>query len=485
MPKRSLSEQFDDAVQGLLSKPDAPPLKVEKSLAPLLRIAGDLRDLPREEFRARLKADLRRGHMATTLELPITEYHTATPYFAYQDANAAIEFYKKAFGATERMRLTEPGGKIGHAEIAIGDSIIRLSDEYPDYGVLSAQTLGASPVRINLHVPDVDALARQAVAAGAKMVRPVGDQFYGYRSGAFSDPFGYTWIISTRIENVSTEEMQRRFDEMNRPSTAEPPSHVRPVPEGYHTITPYLVAKDAPALLDFVKQVFDAKENYRSTGSAGGMHADIALGDSRMMIGGGGAGYSWKGDAKLGAFHVYVRDCDAAYRRAVDAGAVTILPPTDQDYGERSASVKDAEGNHWYIATFKGKDYKWEGAPDVQPSLHPLRAEPVLNFVKRAFGAQELGRFASPDGVIHHVTVKIGDSYMEMGEAHGPYQPTQSMFYLYMPNVDALYKRALQAGAASISEPADQPYGDRNAAVRDPFGNEWYIATHVKDVPME
>ena len=485
MPKRSLSEQFDDAVQGLLSKPDAPPLKVEKSLAPLLRIAGDLRDLPREEFRARLKADLRRGNMATTLELPITEYHTATPYFAYQDANAAIEFYKKAFGATERMRLTEPGGKIGHAEIAIGDSIIRLSDEYPDYGVLSAQTLGASPVRINLHVPDVDALARQAVAAGAKMVRPVGDQFYGYRSGAFSDPFGYTWIISTRIENVSTEEMQRRFDEMNRPSTAEPPSHVRPVPEGYHTITPYLVAKDAPALLDFVKQVFDAKENYRSTGSAGGMHADIALGDSRMMIGGGGAGYSWKGDAKLGAFHVYVRDCDAAYRRAVDAGAVTILPPTDQDYGERSASVKDAEGNHWYIATFKGKDYKWEGAPDVQPSLHPLRAEPVLNFVKRAFGAQELGRFASPDGVIHHVTVKIGDSYMEMGEAHGPYQPMQSMFYLYMPNVDALYKRALQAGAASISEPADQPYGDRNAAVRDPFGNEWYIATHVKDVPME
>ena len=203
-----------------------------------------------------------------------------------------------------------------------------------------------------------------------------------------------------------------------------------------------------------------------------------------MMIGGGGPEYSWKGDAKLGAFHVYVHDCDATYRRALEAGGTGVDEPVDQSYGERSATVRDAEGNHWYIATYKGDNYKWEGAPDVQPCLHPLRAEPVLNFVKRAFGAQEQGRYASPDGVIHHVTVKIGDSYMEMGEAHGAYQPMQSMFYLYVPDVDALYRRALQAGGTSISEPADQPYGDRNAAVRDPFGNESYIATHVKDVAM-
>lgn len=138
----------------------------------------------------------------------------------------------------------------------------------------------------------------------------------------------------------------------------------------------------------------------------------------------------------------------------------------------------------WYIATYKGDSYKWEGAPDVQPYLHPLRAEPVLNFLKRAFGAEELGRHATPDGVIHHVTVKIGDSYMEMGEAHGKYQPIQSMFYLYVPDVDDVYARALQAGGTSISAPADQPYGDRNAGVKDPFGNEWYIATHVKDVAL-
>jgi uncharacterized glyoxalase superfamily protein PhnB len=201
-----------------------------------------------------------------------------------------------------------------------------------------------------------------------------------------------------------------------------------------------------------------------------------------MMIGGGGAGYGWKGESKLGAFHVYVRDCDATYKRALAAGGTSLDEPADQFYGERSASVRDAEGNQWYIATFKGENYKSEGAPDVQPCLHPLRAEPVLNFIKRAFGAQELGRSASPDGVIHHVTVQIGDSHLEMGEAHGKYQPMQSMFYLYLPDVDAVYRRALAAGATSIEEPKDQSYGDRNAGVRDPFGNEWYIATHLRDV---
>ena len=144
--------------------------------------------------------------------------------------------------------------------------------------------------------------------------------------------------------------------------------------------------------------------------------------------------------------------------------------------------MTDAAGNHWYIATYKGDNYKWEGAPDVQPYLHPLRAEPVVNFLKRAFGAEELGRYTSPDGVIHHTTLKIGTSHLEMGEAQGKYQPMKSMFYLYVPDVDAMYKRAIAAGATSIHEPKDQPYGDRVGAVADAFGNEWYMGTQVKDV---
>ena len=110
------------------------------------------------------------------------------------------------------------------------------------------------------------------------------------------------------------------------------------------------------------------------------------------------------------------------------------------------------------------------------------RAEPVLAFMTRAFGATGVEKYASPDGVIYHAHAKIGDSVIEMGEAHGIYQPMQSMFYVYVPECDAVYKRALAAGAKSIQEPAEQTYGDRSAGVTDSVGNTWYIATHIKDV---
>jgi PhnB protein len=217
-------------------------------------------------------------------------------------------------------------------------------------------------------------------------------------------------------------------------------------------------------------------------GAVGGYHCEVRVDDSMLMIGGGGPGLAWKGDSQLGAFHVYVRDCDAAYRRALEAGGKSITEPADQFYGERSAGVIDAAGNQWYIATAKASGYKSEGAPAIQPYMHPLRVDPVMNFLKRAFGAKDLGRYTSPDGVVHHMTIEIGDSHLEMGEAQGPYQPMRSMFYLYVPNVDAVYRSALAAGAKSIKEPAEQPYGDRVGAVTDVFGNQWWIATHVKDI---
>jgi len=274
------------------------------------------------------------------------------------------------------------------------------------------------------------------------------------------------------------EEMHRRMDALK--AKAPKPS-VNPVREGFHTVTPYLVAQDAESEINFVKKTFGAEETFRDVGSAGGYHCEVRIEDSMLMIGGGGPGLAWKGDPALGAFHVYVRDCDAAYRGALQAGGKSIDEPTDQPYGERSASVVDAAGNYWYIATYKGDNYKWAGAPTVQPYLHPLRAEPVINFLKRAFGAEELGRHTAPDGVVHHATLKIGTSHLEMGEAHGKYQPMKSMFYLYVPNVDATYRRAITAGATSIHEPADQPYGDRVGAVTDAFGNQWYIGTAKKE----
>jgi uncharacterized glyoxalase superfamily protein PhnB len=106
----------------------------------------------------------------------------------------------------------------------------------------------------------------------------------------------------------------------------------------------------------------------------------------------------------------------------------------------------------------------------------------VISFLKRAFDAQEITKYASPDGVVHHAEIRVGSSVVEMGEAHGPYQPMPAMFYLYVPDCDAVYRRALAAGAMSIFEPADRPYGDRTAAVNDAFGNQWHIATRVKDM---
>jgi PhnB protein len=145
---------------------------------------------------------------------PIPEgYHSITPYLAVDGAAAAIEFYKKAFGATEVMRMPAPGGKVGHAEIRIGDSRVMLADEYPDMGFRSPKAYGGSPLGLHLYVEDVDAVARQAVAAGAREVKPVKDQFYGDRTGSFEDPFGHVWHIATHKEDVPEDELKRRADQ--------------------------------------------------------------------------------------------------------------------------------------------------------------------------------------------------------------------------------------------------------------------------------
>ena len=133
----------------------------------------------------------------------------AIPYLCIKGAAAAIEFYKQAFGAKEVMRMADPSGKVGHAELKVGDAVIFLADEYPEMGFRSPESFGGSPVMIHLYVNDVDALARQATAAGAKVVRPVEDQFYGDRGGKFQDPFGHTWWLATHKEDVSPEEMKR------------------------------------------------------------------------------------------------------------------------------------------------------------------------------------------------------------------------------------------------------------------------------------
>lgn len=480
MNKRSLFDQLDQAITQLLSQREVVATDVDPEIAPLVRIASELRGLPRTTFQQQLKSDLQRSTaMATATETAAAVRTVAHPTLVFKNTAKAIEFYKAAFGAKELMRFETPEN-IPHAEIQIGDSVLYLRDEWPASGRFSAETLGHSPVALSLSVADVDAWVERAVAAGAQLKLPVRNQFYGRRDGTVVDPFGYTWSVFTVIEEMPVEEMHRRMG-AEEPEQAQQPT-VPPIPKGFRTLTPYIVAENAVGLLEFVQKAFNGDLIFRSIGGAGGMHAEVRVGDSMLMMGGGGPGLKWAGKPKQFGFHLYVRDCDATYERALGAGATSIGGPTDQSYGERSATVQDSAGNQWYIATRLTGDYKWEGAPDIQPFLHPLRAEPVIDFMKRAFDAEEVGRFATPDGVIQHATVKIGSSYLEMGEAHGAYQPMQGMFYLYVPNCDDVYRRAVAAGGKSIAEPTDHPYGDRSGAVQDAFGNEWWIATHIRDV---
>ena len=137
-------------------------------------------------------------------------YHAITPYLIVSGGAKALEFYGRAFGAIERERMQDPSGKIRHAEIRIGDSCVMLADEHPEIGALGPATIGGSPVSIHLYVEDVDAVVGQAVAAGAKLTRPVADQFYGDRAGGITDPFGHHWHIATHKEDLTSAEIHRR-----------------------------------------------------------------------------------------------------------------------------------------------------------------------------------------------------------------------------------------------------------------------------------
>ncbi|HEX4169752.1 MAG TPA: VOC family protein [Bryobacteraceae bacterium] len=245
------------------------------------------------------------------------------------------------------------------------------------------------------------------------------------------------------------------------------------------TVTAYPIVQNVPALIAFLEKVFGASEKLRAVGSEGGYHTEVQIGDSMLMIGGGGPDVAWKGEARPMAFHIYVPDVDATYGGTLANGAECLQAPADQEWGERTANIKDPAGNYWYVATFKGENYFSEGAPTLQPFLQPLHGESLITFLTNAFGAAEFGRAATPDGNILHTTLKIGNSSLELCDAQGIYQPMPGMFYLYVDDADAICSRALASGAELLSPPTDQSYGDRNGVVKDVSGNTWYIASRL------
>lgn len=250
--------------------------------------------------------------------------------------------------------------------------------------------------------------------------------------------------------------------------------------EGFHSLTPYLIVPGAAQFIEFAKEVFGAEERLRvPTGDGRIMHAELRIGDSMIELSDGNEQHP----PRPAAIHVYVPAADGVYRRALDAGSTSLHPLEEMPYGERSGSVKDPFGNHWYIATHHGSSHIPDGLRTVNPYLHPVGADKLIDFLKRAFGAEEVDVYrAEADGPVTHAKIRLGDTVLEMGEAHGQYSPMPAGLHFYVADVDAVYDRAIEAGAASISVPADQPYGERGAGVRDPAGNSWFLATPLRPV---
>jgi PhnB protein len=140
--------------------------------------------------------------------------HELFPYLRVKGADRAIDWYRRAFGVTEKFRLTEPTGRVGHCELLFGQATLMLSEEYPEHGLLGPQSVGGTSVTLHLHVDNADAMIDRAVAAGATLVRPPSDAFYGERGGTIRDPFGHDWLIGHNIEDVAPEEMQRRYTKL-------------------------------------------------------------------------------------------------------------------------------------------------------------------------------------------------------------------------------------------------------------------------------
>ena len=280
-------------------------------------------------------------------------------------------------------------------------------------------------------------------------------------------------------------DLRRKLSRRIAMSTSTATTPTRGVRQGFSTVTPYLMVPDVDRLIAFARAVFDAEVTSRSTGGAGGIHCELRIGDSMLMVGGATKGIDlpWLTPRRVG-LHVYVDDVDAVFERAIEAGATSLGAPADRPYGERAGFVRDLDGNHWYIATHRGPTYFAQDPPAVTPHVAmertPERGAPeFIDFLTAALGARVELRHEAPDGTIAHAVVRIGNAAIEIGEGDEASLGAPAAFYLYVDDCDALYAQAVDAGAASLHPPADQPYGDRMGGVVDAWGNEWYIATHA------
>jgi len=241
------------------------------------------------------------------------------------------------------------------------------------------------------------------------------------------------------------------------------------------SIRPYLIVNGAAQLIEFLQQTLGAEELLRVPRPEDKiMHAELRIGDSILEL--ADASEQWPGLAA--PLHVYLQDVDDAYARAMAAGATSLFPPTDQPYGDREAGIVDPTGIQWFLARHLATpDARRPGFSTVTSGFRAENADAMARFLQQAFGAVEIERSLSPAGLIQHAELRVGESLLELSEAHGSWGPTTGAFHIFVADCDAIYARALQAGAVSLAEPEEKPYGERSASIEDPFGNQWYVAT--------
>jgi PhnB protein len=254
-------------------------------------------------------------------------------------------------------------------------------------------------------------------------------------------------------------------------SSAKNPNFARP---DFKNIAPYILVKGAPRLVDFLTAAFEAKERIRVPRPDGSvMHCEVTVGNSVIELGDANEQYP----PRSATVHLYVADADAAFERALKAGAVSVEPVADQPWGDRQGSARDEFGNLWRIATPNGWTPGPDGILNVQPYLFLRDAHKMIPFVEAAFHA-EADVAASEDGKILHGTIQMPNGTFEIEEARGEFQPVPCYLHTYVPDVDATYREAMRAGAKSVEAPNQKPYGERAATLTDPFGNTWFVATY-------
>lgn len=295
-------------------------------------------------------------------------FFAITPQLVVAGVDEAVEFYTRHLGATVVLTIPGADGKAIHADIKIGDSILMIDQETNE--TRGPLALGGSPASLLVYVPDVDATVAALTAAGAKATMPVEDQFWGDRWGEVVDPFGHRWELATHVEELTDEQVAERAKFAFAPTKKKPKKGAPPAwkqvagapatdkqPAGYHTVTPSFVVADAAKAIEFYKAAFGATEKSRMPGPDGErvMHAELAIGDSLIMLADAFPEMGSKSIADIGGtpvfLHHYVADVDAVFARALAAGGTQVVPVADQIWGDRYGMLIDPAGLLWGVGT--------------------------------------------------------------------------------------------------------------------------------------